>query len=52
MYICICNGITQKMLQDDPELIKKLGSNCGKCLEWIKDNKYPGTDIEIIKEEK
>ncbi len=47
MYICVCNAITTTMLKENPELIKKIGSNCGKCLEWLKENKYPGTDIKI-----
>lgn len=40
------------MLQKDPTLIKQCGTNCGKCLEWIAQNKVPGTDkpIKIIKE--
>ena len=47
MYICVCNAITDKMLEENPELMNKIGSNCGKCLQWLKQNKYPGTNIEI-----
>ena len=47
MYICICNAITDGMLAENPELLKKIGTNCGKCLQWLKENKYPGTDIKI-----
>jgi len=49
MYICICNGITESMLKDNPELVNKIGTNCGKCLEWVKKGYYPGTNIKIEK---
>ena len=52
MYICVCNAITETMLKENPELHKKIGSNCGKCLAWLKQNRYPGTDIKIIKTDK
>ena len=47
MYLCICNTITQKMVSEDSTLYAIIGNKCGKCMDWIKDNKYPGTDIEI-----
>lgn len=47
MYICICNAITESALKENPELNKLIGTNCGRCLQWIKENKYPGTDIKI-----
>ena len=47
MYICICNAITDGMLKDNPELVKQIGTDCGKCLQWLKENKYPGTNIKI-----
>ena len=52
MYICVCNAITETMLKENPELQKKIGTNCGKCLAWLKQNRYPGTDIKIIKTDK
>jgi hypothetical protein len=33
MYVCICNAITEKMLQKNCSLISVIGSKCGKCLE-------------------
>jgi len=33
MYLCICNAITEKMLDDNHFLLEKIGSQCGKCLE-------------------
>jgi len=33
MYVCICNAITSKMIKDDPSIILKVGTNCGKCIE-------------------
>ena len=47
MYVCICNRITESMLEKDPQLIKQCGTQCGKCLEWIAQNKLPGTNIPI-----
>ena len=31
MYVCICNQITEDMLQKNPNLINKLATNCGSC---------------------
>lgn len=33
MYLCICNAITQKMLDNNHFLLEKIGSKCGKCIE-------------------
>ena len=33
MYVCICNAITEKMLQKNWSVISVIGSKCGKCLE-------------------
>ena len=33
MYICICNAITEKQLQENSFLLALVGSKCGKCLE-------------------
>lgn len=34
MYVCICKKITEKDLQDQPELIKVIGTGCGICKEY------------------
>ena len=33
MYVCICNAITEKQLQENSFLLALVGSKCGKCLE-------------------
>lgn len=33
MYICICNAITEKMLDENHFLLAKIGSKCGKCIQ-------------------
>lgn len=33
MWVCLCNAISDKMLKEDPSLIEKVGTNCGKCKE-------------------
>ncbi len=48
MYLCVCNKITVTEYNSNPEHYKRIvGSNCGKCLEWLEQNRYPGTDIPI-----
>ena len=37
MWVCICNGISDTMLKNDPTLIEKVGTSCGKCKEETKD---------------
>jgi len=32
MYLCVCNAITEKMLDENHFLLEKIGSKCGKCL--------------------
>ena len=34
MYVCICNAITVKDLERDPELKKLLGTKCGRCMNF------------------
>lgn len=34
MYVCVCNNITEKDLERDPELKKLLGTKCGKCMSF------------------
>ena len=33
MILCICNNISEKDLLQEPFLINKIGSRCGKCIE-------------------
>jgi bacterioferritin-associated ferredoxin len=33
MYVCICNAITEKMLQENDYYYHLVGSKCGKCVE-------------------
>ena len=33
MYICICNAITEKQLQENSFLLEVIGNKCGKCIE-------------------
>ena len=32
MYVCICNAITEKDIEKNPELNTLIGTVCGKCL--------------------
>jgi bacterioferritin-associated ferredoxin len=33
MYLCICCDITNKDIEENPELEELIGSVCGRCLE-------------------
>jgi len=33
VYVCICNAITEKMLQENDYYYHLVGSKCGKCVE-------------------
>jgi len=45
MWVCLCNAISDKMLKEDPSLIEKVGTNCGKC----KENKtYENTSNRVV----
>ena len=37
MYICICNAITENDVKENPELNNLVGTVCGKCLEYEKN---------------
>jgi len=39
MYICVCNAITEKQLQENSFLLEVLGNKCGKCIEEEIDDK-------------
>lgn len=47
MYVCVCKAITESQLKDNPDLKHLVGTGCGKCLEYLKANTYPGTDIPL-----
>lgn len=49
MYLCICNKVLLEDYHEDPEYYTEvMGSGCGKCIEWLKSNRYPGTDTPIF----
>ena len=51
MYLCVCNKVFLEDYHDDPEHYKTvMGSGCGKCIEWLKANRFPGTDIQIFED--
>ena len=51
MYLCVCNKVFLEDYHDDPEHYKSvMGSGCGKCIEWLKANRFPGTDIQIFED--
>lgn len=33
MYICICCDITEKDIEENPELLDLVGSVCGSCID-------------------
>lgn len=40
MYICICNQIDEKMLEENPALKDVCGSQCGSCLIELEEYRY------------
>lgn len=53
MYVCICNTITEKMLEENSFLMSKVGSQCGKCLESGRVSDGSGvTYIKTVRDEK
>lgn len=36
MYVCICNAISDSDLKSNPELENKIGTECGECMEFFK----------------
>ena len=32
MYVCVCNNVKASELRDNPELINRVGTNCGLCM--------------------
>ena len=51
MYVCVCNTITSDDLNKNPELIHECGTKCGKCLDYIANGVYPGTNVMINSDE-
>lgn len=51
MIVCICNAITEKMLEENHFLLAKVGDQCGKCLEGgkVKDS---GQVTYLVEEKK
>ena len=53
MYVCVCNAITSSQIVDNPNLIYNCGTRCGKCIQYIKQSVYTGTetplDTEVIR---
>jgi bacterioferritin-associated ferredoxin len=48
MYVCICNRITSSDLAlDYDKAIAQCGTGCGKCVQYIQEGVFPGTDIPI-----
>lgn len=52
MYICVCNAITEKMLEENSFLMAKVGSKCGKCLEGGRVSDGAGVTYIKNKEDK
>jgi len=52
MYLCICNAITEKMLEENSFLLHKIGSTCGKCIEGgrVGDNQRVTYLMSILNE--
>lgn len=50
MYVCICNAITEKQLQENSFLLALVGSKCGKCLENRVEDKERMTYLTDRKE--
>jgi len=48
MYLCVCNKITEKMLEENSSLAHKIGSKCGIC---IKDQKIITEQITYLREQ-
>ena len=47
MYVCVCNAITEKMLEENHFLIAKIGYKCGKCLvDGVVDD---GNQVKYLK---
>jgi len=51
VYVCVCNTITSDDLNKNPELIHECGTKCGKCLDYIANGVYPGTNVMINSDE-
>ena len=52
MYLCICTGITETMLEKNSFLLAKIGSQCGKCLEEgkLSDSKKITYLVDVLRD--
>ena len=52
MYLCICSGITETMLEKNSFLLAKIGSQCGKCLEGgkLSDSKKVTYLVDVLRD--
>lgn len=48
MYLCICNNISEKDLLEEPFLINKIGSSCGKCIEGQNTTRISCGQIDFL----
>ena len=48
MYLCICNRITKKNLEEYPQLIDIIGTSCGKCISDGGDQAFDRADESLI----
>lgn len=47
MYLCICNKITEKDLEEQPLLWCIVGNNCGKCISDGGDRFRQGSETIV-----
>lgn len=47
MYLCICCNITQKDIEEKPELKHYIGSVCGACLNFGPDRGFDVIDERL-----
>ena len=48
MYLCICNEITEKDLEEYPELAELIGTCCGKCISDGADTGFDGASEQSM----
>ena len=50
MYVCVCNAITSSNIVDNPSVLHKCGTNCGKCIAYMDNAVYTGTETPLDSE--
>lgn len=50
MYICLCNNITLEDLAKHPELVYKIASKCGNCVNCDDCDCEKSIDVDLAKE--